>query len=444
MMTAMDSSMPIALRSSGAPAPPRVLPSLVVGCRGVYARRGGKQRLFGRGEKLDDCLGTCRNHRVRAAQQDADSLKSNLQTGYHPFEEIEDLVPSGDGAERRLTDAEAARTIIEVHSKANVMFSGFADDEIQENIIWPDLPYLTDEHGDIYFEVNNEKEILRTMLTDDKLVKVAIGLDNIEMLAEMEVTGTSDLDFVGVEEISSDEDDIDDEEQDVMAILDEVDRLLSSDNTSDWTNLETMQSCHPLYFAKKMEEYLSNINMDWMDQPPASIIIQGHLRPAFAEENTNIKKLPYSGEPDMDQTLHKGAAFYKLEMINIQILSAYGNQLAIKIQEYRDAQPDVLAHASTNIMSRLKAGGEKISKALKLLCMRQKGILVEEAVVVGLDSLGFDLRVCAGRQVQTLRFAFETQATSEFGAERQLNDLLFPRIQLKQPRWQQAHQGVDS
>ena len=27
------------------------------------------------------------------------------------------------------------------------MFSGLTDDEIHENIIWPDLPYLTDEHG---------------------------------------------------------------------------------------------------------------------------------------------------------------------------------------------------------------------------------------------------------------------------------------------------------
>nr|XP_018681330.1 PREDICTED: uncharacterized protein At3g49140-like isoform X4 [Musa acuminata subsp. malaccensis] len=388
MLTMMD----FALANGLLPSPLRSPLSLLVGAgRKCYSRGvgGGNQRFFGRG--IWDLQHARTKSRVRSGLEDADSLRRNPKPLYHPFEEIEELVASSDDEERRLTDAETARTIIEVNSKAAVMFSGFIDDQVHENIIWPEFPYLTDEQGDIYFEVNKEKEVLQSLVTDDKLVKVIIGLDNIEMLAEMEVLGPSDLEFE-VEEISSSEDDIDDEseEQDVMAILDEVDQLLSSENISDWTNLETMQSCHPIYFAKKMEESISNVNLDWMDQPPASIVIQGHLRPAFAEESINIKKLPYAGEFDMDQSLQSGATFYKLEMLNIQIVSAYGNQ---------------------------------------------------EAVVIGVDSLGFDLRICSGRQVQTLRFAFGTQATSEFGAERQLHDLLFPRLQ---QTWQQAHQGVDS
>nr|XP_009401021.1 PREDICTED: uncharacterized protein At3g49140-like isoform X1 [Musa acuminata subsp. malaccensis] len=439
MLTMMD----FALANGLLPSPLRSPLSLLVGAgRKCYSRGvgGGNQRFFGRG--IWDLQHARTKSRVRSGLEDADSLRRNPKPLYHPFEEIEELVASSDDEERRLTDAETARTIIEVNSKAAVMFSGFIDDQVHENIIWPEFPYLTDEQGDIYFEVNKEKEVLQSLVTDDKLVKVIIGLDNIEMLAEMEVLGPSDLEFE-VEEISSSEDDIDDEseEQDVMAILDEVDQLLSSENISDWTNLETMQSCHPIYFAKKMEESISNVNLDWMDQPPASIVIQGHLRPAFAEESINIKKLPYAGEFDMDQSLQSGATFYKLEMLNIQIVSAYGNQSTVKIHNFREARPDVLAHSAVNIISRLKAGGEKISQALKLLCIRQKSIHVEEAVVIGVDSLGFDLRICSGRQVQTLRFAFGTQATSEFGAERQLHDLLFPRLQ---QTWQQAHQGVDS
>lgn len=27
------------------------------------------------------------------------------------------------------------------------MFSGVVSDEVHENIFWPDLPYVTDEHG---------------------------------------------------------------------------------------------------------------------------------------------------------------------------------------------------------------------------------------------------------------------------------------------------------
>ena len=35
----------------------------------------------------------------------------------------------------------------QVNSKATLMFTGMINDEIHENIMWPDLPYVTDEHG---------------------------------------------------------------------------------------------------------------------------------------------------------------------------------------------------------------------------------------------------------------------------------------------------------
>ena len=41
------------------------------------------------------------------------------------------------------------------------------------------------------------------------------------------------------------------------------------------------------------------------------------------------------------------------------------------------ARPDAIAHSAAKIVSRLKAGGEKTTQALKSLCWRQKGIQVE-------------------------------------------------------------------
>lgn len=90
---------------------------------------------------------------------------------YHPFEEITQV--SLQGRDARLTSAETCRTIIEVpfytcgwikynfrwdgvslmwsiyqvNSKATLMFSGFDDDVILDNLFWPDLPYVSDEHG---------------------------------------------------------------------------------------------------------------------------------------------------------------------------------------------------------------------------------------------------------------------------------------------------------
>lgn len=36
---------------------------------------------------------------------------------------------------------------MQVNSKATLMFSGMIDDEVHDNIVWPGLPYVTDEHG---------------------------------------------------------------------------------------------------------------------------------------------------------------------------------------------------------------------------------------------------------------------------------------------------------
>ena len=35
----------------------------------------------------------------------------------------------------------------QVNSKATLMFSSLINDEVHENIMCPDLPYVTDEHG---------------------------------------------------------------------------------------------------------------------------------------------------------------------------------------------------------------------------------------------------------------------------------------------------------
>lgn len=36
---------------------------------------------------------------------------------------------------------------VQVNSKATLMFSSMINDEVHENIMCPDLPYVTDEHG---------------------------------------------------------------------------------------------------------------------------------------------------------------------------------------------------------------------------------------------------------------------------------------------------------
>ncbi|XP_010261376.1 PREDICTED: uncharacterized protein At3g49140 isoform X2 [Nelumbo nucifera] len=448
---------------------------------------------------IDGCSLPTRNSilktRVRAAANHAGSASAhpdrNGKPRYHPFEEIAEPTLQDDSEEASLTAAETARTIIEVNSKATLMFSLSVNDEVHENIFWPELPYVTDEHGNLYFQVNEDQDILQTLTSENNYVQVIIGLDTMEMLREMELMA-SDIDF-GIEEIAEeeedsddidededeDEDENDDHEKDWVAILeDEEDESDSDETLGDWAKLETMRSSHPMYFAKRLAEVASDLPVDWMEQPPAGLAIQGLLRPAFNEESSFIQKYipgherrndnsnnqveenaenkledigmangestsednPVAEELDKNERLRTRTSFYKLEIVKIQLILAHGNQTVVAIEDFQEAKPDAIAHSSAKILSRLKASGEKITEALKSLCWRCKNVQVEEAALVGVDSLGFDLRVCSGTQVQTLRFAFKTRATSEYSAERQLRELLFPRIHHKLPKPQQAHQ----
>ncbi|KAL2249030.1 UNVERIFIED_CONTAM: hypothetical protein Sindi_2376700 [Sesamum indicum] len=337
--------------------------------------------------------------RAAAKEQNWSSgwVKQNaMPQRYHPLEEIaeSELLENGDA---RLTPAETTRTIIEVNSKATLFFSGLVNEDIYDNIFWPDLPYVTDEHGNIYFRVKNDGDILQNLATDETIVQVIIGLDNAEMISQMEALGHSEIDF-GIEELEN-EDSYDDEDEE------------DADDGEEEDNYEKVVSDAPL---------------DYMDQRSTGLAVQGLLRPAFVEEHSVIQKhasdtessdintnhvagkqiqgiLRINGhekekelaqgnvsraeELEKDETLGNGYVFYELEMIKIQLISSHGDQ---------------------------------------------------ECVLIGVDSLGFDLRVCSGRQVQTLRFAFKKRASSEYSAERQLNDLLFPKVhkfqQVKEPQ----------
>lgn len=412
----------------------------------------------------------------------SDHLEESGKPKYHPFEDISDSEGTEAG-EGQLTASETCRTIIEVNSKATLMFSGMINDEVHENIFWPDLPYLTDEHGNVYFQVNNDEDIMQSLTSDNNYVHVIIGLDTKEILSEMELSGPATIDF-GIEEIEEEDSDFDEDEEgeeddddefdgdwvDVLEV--EEDHVDSDGSLGDWAKLETMRSSHPMYFAKKISEVTSDNPIDFMVQPPAGLAIQGLLRHAFIEERSVIKKhrliqpdkgADIKGEKatdnkvenvgfvnghthasacpednsvwtedlEKDNGLSNGTAFYKLEMIKIQLISAYGNQTEVEVEDYRKARSDAIAHSAAKIIARVSAAGEKTINALKSLCWRCKGLQVEEASLIGIDSRGFDLRVCSGTQVQTLRFAFTSRATSEYSAERQLNDLLFPRSNQK-------------
>ncbi|GKA51631.1 pentatricopeptide repeat superfamily protein, partial [Tanacetum coccineum] len=377
---------------------------------------------------------------------------------YHPSEDISDCEESDENGYAILRPAETSRTIIEANSKGLLMFSGLVSDGVYENIFLPDLPYVKGENGDIYFQVKNNEDVLETLASGDNLVQVIIGLDTSEMVSEMESLAHLDDDSC-FEDEDSDIDDDDDEDEDDdengnyvkdwVSVLEGVED--SDGSVGDWAKLETMRSTHPIDFANQLADvsifpaFVSDVPIDYMDRPPSGLAIHGLLRPAFVDENAVIngdeinqiaKGKEGAGsshdvhnledELQKDQSSGNGNTYYKLEMIKMQLISAHGNQVSVEVEDFSRSQPDAIAHSAASIISRVKSGGDTATQALKSLCWRYKGIQVEEVALIGVDSLGFDLRACSGRQVETLRFAFKNRASSEFGVESQLNCLLFP------------------
>ncbi|CAH1430248.1 unnamed protein product [Lactuca virosa] len=338
---------------------------------------------------------------------------------YHPLEDISDCEESDENGDAILKPAETSRTIIETNSKGLLMFSGLVSDEVYENVFLPDLPYVKGEHGNIYFQVKNDEDVLQALASGDNLVQVIIGLDTTEMVNEMESLDQSDDDSDFEDEDSDFEDDESDNYgKDWVSVLDDGDED-SDRSLGDWAKLETMRLSHPIDFAKQLADFVSEVPINYMDQPPSGISIHGLLRPAFVGENSKQ-------ELQKDESFGNGTSYYKLEMIKMQLISAHGNQAYVEVEDFSRSGPDAVAHSADKIISRVKSGGDKMTHAFKSLCWRCKGIQVEEVALIGVDSLGFYLRVCSGRQVETLRFTFKNRASSEYGVESQLNGLLFP------------------
>lgn len=132
-----------------------------------------------------------------------------------------------------------------------------------------------------------------------------------------------------------------------------------------------------------------------------------------------------SEESDVNSSINK------LEILRIQLVSVYGNQSIVSLEDFQHAVPDILVYSATDIIDRVDNGGGKTKRALRSLCWKKKGLQVEEAILIGVDSLGVDIRVHCGAEVQTVRIAFNCRANSEDAAERQLRRLLFPRFRHK-------------
>ncbi|XP_012441009.1 uncharacterized protein At3g49140 isoform X1 [Gossypium raimondii] len=358
------------------------------------------------------------------------SYESNQ--GYHPLEELKVCKRI---QEIQLSSAEIARTTVEANSSALLVFPGTVHSEPHEQISWAEFPYVVDDYGDIFFEILDDENILKDRGASN-LVNVLIGMD-IPVRENNQAVGDFNYSDIGID----DEVPFDDEYFEVMdsEIYEAPVRWGMPDSAdSSWV--------HPIYFAKCLMKAVHVEHDRKMDHPSNGVSIVGCLRPAFADEESYLRRLFHfdydegytsdwkDGEAPKPSSKYggskSGSILYRLEIMQIELFSVYGAQSLISLKDFQDAEPDVLVHSTSAILERFSEKGIWCNVALKSLC-KKKGLQIEEANLIGVDSLGIDVRIFSGVEVRTCRFPFKIRAMSEAAAEKKIRQLLFPRSRRK-------------
>ncbi|PAN27051.1 hypothetical protein PAHAL_5G055800 [Panicum hallii] len=394
--------------------------------------------------------------KVRVAADYSDSVPDSKYTrdrGYHPLEEVKERPKKKD---LLLTDVETARTVVEANSKGLLVFPARVHNQPHGHVAWSEFQYVIDDYGDIFFEVPDSENLLEDD-TANNPVTVLIGMDG-PIIGESSVAISDFSDYMDGENF--------------MGVPDEHYSKIDTEITDiliEWGMPATMRAIHPVYFAKCLTKAVHENHGEKMDSPSNGVSIVGYLRPAFIEEESYLRSLfhgecksdSYSSDWKVNETdeynrethsisgtdrlvdddksrfdfsdtrTSTDSMIYKLEIMTIELFSMYGKQLMIDPQDFQDSEPDILANSASAIIERIKENSDQCAVALRSLCRRKKSLTVEEASLIGVDSLGIDVRAFSGLEARTVRFSFNAQALSERSAEKKIRRMLFPRCQRK-------------
>ncbi|XP_027337464.1 uncharacterized protein At3g49140-like [Abrus precatorius] len=154
----------------------------------------------------------------------------------------------------------------------------------------------------------------------------------------------------------------------------------------NWGLSSSTSSVHPLFFSECLTRAVYVDHVKRMNHPSNVVSIRGNLRRALAFEEDFLWIHVEDGD-DRDTSF----TFYRYD---------------IKEEEFLYAEPDIFVKTSA-ILERFNP---KWNDAFKALCKR-KGLDAEEAYLIGVDSLGIDVRILTSAEVKTHRFPFKVQAT---------------------------------
>ncbi|KAG6433372.1 hypothetical protein SASPL_104983 [Salvia splendens] len=368
---------------------------------------------------------------VAADYSDSVPDSSSYATSYHPLEELRD---NGRARDAMPTSAEIARTAVEANSKALLIFPSSVHYEPHEQISWAEFDYVIDDFGGLALPFIESDNLLICFVfyTYSHFLKVLSTYLQIYFLRFMTLYSLSHICLIQSETFTD--------------VTLSIAHFIIAGIWNDWGMSENSNWTHPVYFAKCLSKAINVEHTKKMDRPSNGVAVWGFLKPTFIDEEFYLRRLFHDEESDSDTSDCKDedirsystkddgrcgrSTIYRLDIAKIELFSVYGIQSMIGVQDFQYAEPDILVHSNPSILERFVQTGTRCSVALKALC-KKKGLYVEVANLIGVDSLGMDVRVFSGTEVRTHRFSFKTRATSECAADKQIQQLLFPRARRK-------------
>ncbi|XP_024521736.1 uncharacterized protein At3g49140-like isoform X3 [Selaginella moellendorffii] len=390
-----------------------------------------------------------------AAANNSDSRPDVWKSGngFHPLEELS----SGEKEQlervrtSKLNDGEIARTIAEVNSNAILLAPALS----QSNAVYgTEVMFVVDEHGDIYFELADDNDVLHNLAVNPQCSFI-IGFGELNELLTTELLPTYEnhladdpatlqVDVEAFVEDDSSQDEISSQDGDIS----------ESEDVSDTCDMPL--GVHPMVFASKLAKVTSLDPVSGIFKPSMRLAMTGVVSSVTEEEAASARKMweerflwedddessgdeeetqeassSESEEEEWSDSSESETSLYKFQIQSIQLASDIGAHASVDVKEFRYSEADVLAHAAPDIIKRLNSGGKKVKRALKSLCHREHGVDFEEVVVIGVDSLGVDVRACRGIELKTMRFAFARRARCIDTAQLLLHQLLYPRSRHK-------------
>ncbi|KAL5126464.1 Uncharacterized protein HKD37_14G039077 [Glycine soja] len=370
--------------------------------------------------------------KVNVAADYSDSIPDSSdqmdEQGYHPLEELKG---SNDIQPARLSPAEIAKTTVEANKSALLVFPGMVHCEPHDQISWAEFQYHIDDVGDIYFEISDDANLLADCGANNPVVvkilrtpkcfasgnhvmglsvkplctiflNALIGMDipiydnNRRTASEYDIFNNGSDD-----EFKFDDDDI------------EVSEMEEFNIPVNWGQSDTTKSVHPIYFSKCLAKAINNMEyVKRMNHPSNGVSIIGFLRPVYGEEKSYLRWMYHTEDGDVYISDWRGYllyAFYIILSCHVAFLKkkkhVKEDRSEISVLDFQDAEPDILAHSSSEILERFN---QFCDDEIKALC-KKKGLYGEGAYLVGVDSLGVDVRVLSGAEVKTHRFPFKVQ-----------------------------------